>query len=68
MPPIDALLPPLFVALGVAAVLLGIAAKCLAVRLLLDLGRSANDPVYHSAAELRPRHAVRGRIALRAVH
>jgi len=67
MPPIETLLPPLFIALGVAAVLLGIAAKCLALRLLLDLDRAANDPAYHNPGYGRPRHATKARTVLYAV-
>ena len=46
MPPIDALIAPLLTGLAALAVVLGVLAKVLAVRLLMDLDRAANDPIY----------------------
>ena len=57
MPPVDALIAPLLTVLAAMAVVLGVLAKVLAVRLLMDLDRAANDPVFrrsHRAARKAP--------------
>jgi hypothetical protein len=53
MPPIDALIAPLLTGLAALAVVLGVLAKVLAVRLLMDLDRAANDPVYRRSHRTR---------------
>jgi hypothetical protein len=53
MPPIDAFIAPLLAVLAAMAVVLGVLAKVLAVRLLMDFGRAANDPVYRRSRPAR---------------
>ena len=53
MPPIDALIAPLLTGLAAMAVALGVLAKVLAVRLLMDLDRAANDPVFRRSHRTR---------------
>ena len=58
MPPIDAFFAPLLAVLATMAVVLGVLAKVIAVRLWMDLGHAANDPVFrraHRAAVYRCR-------------
>ena len=62
MPPLDALFAPLLTVLAAMAVVLGVLAKVLAVRLLMDLDRAANDAVYRRSHTTR-----RARTALYAV-
>ena len=73
MPALDALIPPLLMVMAAAAVVLGLAAKILAARLLLDLDRADNDPVFRRSHRIRlagthvAAHAGEGRARLYVV-
>lgn len=67
MPLTEAHVVPLLVALAVIAIVLGIAAHLLAVRLLLDCGKAANDPAWRRERISHRARRPAARAALRLV-